>query len=228
MSFDDYEYRDTWHPPRFNRQRRSEDTFYSVRMQCGTASINVALKSNHRGPFCRITVDDGNGGFASIMISGAQVEDFQQCINEVVKTGAKGMIETSGRKLFARIEADNLVVGEKSLRESVAVIPKEGIPEFQRLYDEAVKALKSSGIQPGKVFLEENTLYSQQILAGRKTIQIMLKENNVGRFIRIVESDGLRYTSVMIPAQHFSDLRYHLNEAICISDKTATVKNDQE
>jgi hypothetical protein len=45
----------------------------------------------------------------------------------------------------------------------------------------------------------------------------MLKENPMGRFVRLVEGDGFRFTSVLVPAEQLEEFRKLLDEAICAS-----------
>jgi len=47
---------------------------------------------------------------------------------------------------------------------------------------------------------QETTLYRQDILIERKEFSLALKENPRGRFIRIVESNGNYFASIIVPA----------------------------
>jgi hypothetical protein len=68
--------------------------------------------------------------------------------------------------------------------------------------------------------LDGKTFYSKKLPAGAKTIHFMLKENSFGRFVRLVEGDGFRFTSIIIPAQQLEEFRTMLDEAINVSNQT--------
>jgi len=48
--------------------------------------------------------------------------------------------------------------------------------------------------------VQETTLFTQGILIERKEFTLALKENLRGRFIRIVESSGNHFASIIVPA----------------------------
>jgi len=55
--------------------------------------------------------------------------------------------------------------------------------------------------------VQETTLLRQDILIERKEFSLSLKENPRGRFIRIVEQNGDRFASIIIPASGLKDFQ---------------------
>jgi hypothetical protein len=62
--------------------------------------------------------------------------------------------------------------------------------------------------------VQETTLFTQVILIERKEFTLALKENLRGRFIRIVESNGNYFASIIVPANGMADFQRLLNEMI--------------
>ena len=63
---------------------------------------------------------------------------------------------------------------------------------------------------------QETTLFTQRILIERKEFTLALKENLRGRFIRIVETNGNYFASIIVPAnglKHFQAMVGQMIEA---------------
>lgn len=69
------------------------------------------------------------------------------------------------------------------------------------------------GVQP-KPPPQETTLLRSEVLIERKEFSIALKENPRGRFIRVVEQNGDRFASIIIPASGLKDFQALLNNMI--------------
>jgi hypothetical protein len=70
---------------------------------------------------------------------------------------------------------------------------------------------------------QEITLFTQGILIERKEFSLALKENSRGRFIRIVESNGNYFASIIVPANGLADFQRLLTEMIK-ADKEIPIK----
>lgn len=68
------------------------------------------------------------------------------------------------------------------------------------------------GLQKREPSTQETTLLRQGILIERKEFSLSLKENPRGRFIRIVEQNGDRFASIIIPASGLKDFQTLLEE----------------
>ena len=62
--------------------------------------------------------------------------------------------------------------------------------------------------------VQEATLFKQEIFIERKEFSLVLKENPRGRFIRIVESNGNYFASIIVPSSGLADFQRLLNEMI--------------
>lgn len=195
----------------------------SLQMQCGAKTILLALQANQRGCFIRIVVEE-NEWYNAIIVPMSVVDDFRQCVESVTRGSAvtKGMVESEGRTIFVRLDHDDLLLGERSEKRNISIIvPRPAIGGFKKMLAELIEGA-ATAIQPAarrewKPRLAEKTLYSGKLSTGTKTIQVMLKENPMGRFVRLVEGDGFRFTSVLVPAEQLEEFRKLLDEAICAS-----------
>ena len=211
------------HSTRHPHFKSTEPTLQSLQMECGARIILLALQSNQRGNFIRIVVEE-NDWYNAIIVPLFAADEFRQCVDSVTKGGAvtKGMVESDGKTIFVRLEHNDLLLGERSEKRNISIIiPQPAIGGFKRMLDEllatAVAAAKRSNRRQQKPGLDEKTLFSRRLPAGTRTIQLMVKENSLGRFLRLVEGDGFRFTSVMIPAEQLDELRDLLDEAIVVS-----------
>ena len=60
----------------------------------------------------------------------------------------------------------------------------------------------------------EATLLRQEILIERKEFALALKENSRGRFIRVVESNGNYFASIIVPANGLAAFQKLLDDMI--------------
>lgn len=66
---------------------------------------------------------------------------------------------------------------------------------------------KFDGSQKPKPPRQETTLLRSDVLIERKEFSLTLKENPRGRFIRIVESNGNYFASIIIPASGLKEFQ---------------------
>jgi hypothetical protein len=79
--------------------------------------------------------------------------------------------------------------------------------------------------QPGQNFeqrprVEEKILKGQIIQIERKTVSILLKENQRGQFLRITEEGAGRQNSIVIPSSGLAELKKIIDEMVEISGKS--------
>ena len=214
------------YPRRRPRFTQTEHTLHSLQTQSGNKTIILSLQSNWREHFIRVIVEE-NEWYNSIIIPASVTDEFRQCVETVTQDGLapKGMVESEGKAIFVRVEPDGLLLGERTGRHNVSIIiPQAAIGDFKQMFNQLMEFSPSKsnphGGLHGKARLDEKVFYSDILPAGTKTLHLMLKENPLGRFVRLVEGDGLRFTSVMIPAQQLEKFRAMLDEAICASKQT--------
>jgi len=65
----------------------------------------------------------------------------------------------------------------------------------------------------------ETTLKQSELAVERKTYTVVLKENPRGRFLRIVESSGSKFSSVIIPDSGLKDFQRLLSEMVDAAEK---------
>jgi hypothetical protein len=197
----------------------AEPTHDCLQLDCDATTILLALQSNWRGYFIRIIVDEG-GRYESIIVPLSLVGEFRQCVESVTKGGPlpKGMVESEGRTIYVRLEQYDLLLGERHATRNVALcIPAPAVNDFKMMIDELMSV---AARLPNRRGLAEITLYSQKFLAGPKTVQVLLKENSLGRFLRVAAGDGLRFTSVLIPVEHLEEFKRLVDEAVSVSRQT--------
>jgi hypothetical protein len=68
--------------------------------------------------------------------------------------------------------------------------------------------------------IPEMVISEESIQIERKQIQMKLKENRGGRFLRIVETNGVRFNSVVIPASGLVEFQKCLASIIEASQAT--------
>jgi hypothetical protein len=54
----------------------------------------------------------------------------------------------------------------------------------------------------------------------RKSFRLALKENSRGRFLRVTESNGNKFNSIVVPASGLADFQQMLNEIVIAEDNT--------
>lgn len=69
--------------------------------------------------------------------------------------------------------------------------------------------------------VDEGTLKSEQMQIERKTFVLALKENSLGRFLRITEEVGGRRDAIIIPAAGLEEFKKRLDEIIKASKEMA-------
>jgi len=70
-----------------------------------------------------------------------------------------------------------------------------------------------SNLQP-KPRVIEDTLAQKELFIERKTFTFTLKENPRGRFLRIIESNGTRSTSVIVPSTGIKEFQQILADMV--------------
>jgi len=68
------------------------------------------------------------------------------------------------------------------------------------------------GHQQQRAPVHEETISSRELQIDEKSFRLMLKENSRGRFLRITESNGTRFNSVMVPASGLAGFLAIVNE----------------
>ena len=104
-------------------------------------------------------------------------------------------------------------------RFSDLIIPSSGLEEFKRLLDDMVEASNKrpfpfnpvTQFQPKKLANGE-ILKSVLIHIERKSFSLVLKENHRGRYLRLTERSGDRYTGVIIPSDGLEAFKNLLDE----------------
>lgn len=72
--------------------------------------------------------------------------------------------------------------------------------------------------QPPRPLSQDITLQSASFQDGPKTFKLLLKENFRGRFLRIVETNGNRFSSIVVPANGLGDFQQMLDNMAAAKD----------
>jgi hypothetical protein len=72
--------------------------------------------------------------------------------------------------------------------------------------------------QPQKQQMAEDSIAVKEFQVERKTVRMALKENARGRFLRITESVGSNYSSIIIPERGFGDFAKALEELMLAAE----------
>ena len=127
-------------------------------------------------------------------------------INHHERMAAKGMIEGEGKAIFVRIENDDLLLVKDRHAQRLHHHSASGHRRLQRNVRQTTGCIAVRGQPAGHQSIEapprRKGFLFEKLPVGAKTIQLMLKENSLGRFVRLVEGDGFRFTTIMIPANN--------------------------
>ena len=66
--------------------------------------------------------------------------------------------------------------------------------------------------------LPEETLKTSDLRVERKSFRLVLKESARGRFLRITESNGTKFSTILIPAPGLAEFQQMLNEMVTAAD----------
>ncbi|MGZ4975337.1 MAG: hypothetical protein ACXWDN_21460, partial [Limisphaerales bacterium] len=74
---------------------------------------------------------------------------------------------------------------------------------------------------------QDTTIKTERLQVERKTFVISLKENDRGRFLRIVEESNGHHDMIIVPATGLEDFNKILSEMVALPDKAAEPRNSE-
>jgi len=206
-----------------------EDTLKSGQVEIGDSSFLFQIKANPRGRFLRIT-EKSQAAFSSIIIPATGLSAFQQVFQvvtgtaPVANTAAGNLLRTQKLQIERKhfdfvLEQDRdgryLRIIERATGQSnVLIIPAGGLEAFKHLLDEMVAAADGQFLNAGTGSVTppltpptEHVLKNGQVLAGIRTFTLQLKQNERGRFMRIIQEKEGRLSTIIIPAESLEEFK---------------------
>jgi hypothetical protein len=94
-------------------------------------------------------------------------------------------------------------------------------PDYRRPYQKPYQPNQGHyqpyGNQQPRPPVQEDSLKTAELEIERKSFRLMLKENLRGRFVRITESNGSKFNSIMVPESGLADFLRVLNEMVAVA-----------
>ncbi|HEY3761785.1 MAG TPA: hypothetical protein VGN23_08555 [Verrucomicrobiae bacterium] len=200
----------------------------------GDVNLMLSLKENSRGRFLRVSEKSGER-FASLMIPAAGLRQFNGTLSEVFRTNGKpGRVQIDHKDFVLAVEQENqqsfLSIIENSRHRSEQVfIPAEGWGAFEKMMEEMAEISEQSPFPispvvelPPPVLLKETIIKSMIVQIENKSFKLTLKDNPRGRWLRLTEKAGQRFTCLYVPATGLEMFKQMLQKIIVISDQIAS------
>jgi hypothetical protein len=96
--------------------------------------------------------------------------------------------------------------------------PSHGQPYQQPHYRPRYQSQYEPRYEP-RPRMPEDLLKEIMFMTGRKSFQVVLKQNVNGRFLRITEASRGRFNSILLPAEGLKDMQKALDEIVSVNDK---------
>jgi hypothetical protein len=198
-----------------------ETILKSAQIEIGRTSFMFTFRQNARGRFLRIT-EKTQDAFGSIVIPDTGLAVFQQVLDTMFLAAQHSEAGFTPRTEDVRIERKTFsFVLEQELTRSFLriiehagayanelIILTNGLAAFKQLVDEMVLAADE---QPPATLVEtvaappadyaDYMLKNGQLLAGTRTFTFQIKQNEQGRYMRIIQEKGGRLTTIIVPGE---------------------------
>jgi len=188
----------------------------------GHASFVFMLRQNARGRFLRITEKTAEA-FRTLIIPDTGLTTFQQVLDKMLlatqhPTGGpapKNQEARIERKVFI-FELDQdpegsflCIVEQAGGHNNQLIIPAGGLAAFMReLAAMVAVANESAGTEmPPLAAFGEEILKNGQMHAEHRTFTFQLKQNDRGRFLRIIEEKPGRLNTIIIPSEALEEFK---------------------
>jgi hypothetical protein len=218
-----YGYRPTLpaHPP------VQEDTLKHEQLEIGPTRYVFMLKANLRGRFLRITEKTG-ADFGVLIIPDTGLAVFQQVLGKMFqaasrppagKPGVQPTFQTESvqveRKHFEFVlendprECFLRIIEKSGSRDNEIIVPIGSLEGFKKLTDEMVEAAGGQPLTPIAVPVPQPDymLKNGQVQAGIRNFTLQLKQNEHGRFMRIIQEKDGRLSTIIVPADYLEEFK---------------------
>ena len=89
---------------------------------------------------------------------------------------------------------------------------------YQKPYQQPYQGhYQQYGNQQPRPQIQEETLKTCNLEVERKSFRLALKENSRGRFLRVTESGGNKFSSIVVPASGLADFQLMINEMVSVA-----------
>jgi hypothetical protein len=194
-------------------------------------NLMLSLKENSRGRFLRVSEKNGER-FASLMIPAEGLKQFNDLLATLVRFNEKAGRITVDRKDFTlTMDADghgvflNIVEESKGHVERI-LVPGSGLNAFVKLMDSMAATSESEPFpfNPVRelqtfVSVKEKIIKSTIVQIENKSFKLTLKDNTRGRWLRLTEKAGQRFTCLYIPAVGFEQFKKMLQMTMEVSNQ---------
>jgi hypothetical protein len=208
-----------------------EQTIKTEQIRVEGVNLMLSLKENVRGRFLRVSEKNGER-FASLMIPAEGLKQFNDLLSDLVRFSEKSGRITVDRKDFTLVmDHDGCGVFLNILEEckghvECITVPGSGLNAFAKLMDSmaATSELEPFPFNPVRelqptVSVQEKVIKSTIVQVETKSFKLTLKDNPRGRWLRITEKAGQRFTCLYVPALGFEQFTKMLQLTIEVSNQ---------
>jgi hypothetical protein len=204
-----------------------ETTLKSTFLEVGRTSFMFALRQNARGRFLRIT-EKNQDAFGSIVVPETGLVAFAQMLATMCLAAQPAEAGFTPRTEEVRIERKVFsfvldqdttrrylrIVEHAGSRANELIVLTKGLADFKQRVDEMVQAADAqpmvagaeTGAPPPAEF-GEYLLKNGQLLAGNRTFTFQIKQNEQGRYLRIIQDKEGRLTTIIVPGEFIEEFK---------------------
>lgn len=217
-----------------SRSLGPEHSIKTEQARFGYVNLMLSLKENSRGRFLRVSEKSGER-FASLMIPAGGLRLFNDTVSEVFRANGKpGRVQIDHKDFILAVEqADRqsfLSIIENSRNHSEQIlIPAEGWDAFEKMMGDMAEVSEQAPfpfnpvmeLKPAAV-PQETIIKSTIVQIESKSFKLTLKDNLRGRWLRLTEKAGQRFTCLYIPAAGLEPFKQMLQRTMLVSDQLAS------
>ena len=191
-------------------------------IEIGRASFLFMLRQNARGRFLRIT-EKTPDAFRSLIIPDTGLTAFQQVLDKMLLVTQQPEAGPAPQTQEVRIERKVFIfdldqhpegsflriIEQAGSHNNQLIILAGGLAAFKRELDVMVAAAnESAGTEmPPLAAFGEEILKNGQLQAEHRTFTFQLKQNERGRFLRIIEERPDRLNTIIIPSEALEEFK---------------------
>ena len=204
-----------------------ETTLKSAQIELGRTSFMFALRQNARGRFLRIT-EKNQDAFGSIVIPDTGLAVFRQVLDTMLAAAQPSEAGFTPRTVEVRIERKTFsfvleqdqthrflrIIEHAGSHANEIILLTKGLAAFKQLVDEMVQAVdeqppvapvETSGPPPADY--ADYILKNGQLQAGIRNFTFQIKQNEHGRFMRIIQEKEGRLTTIIVPGEFLDEFK---------------------
>ena len=193
-----------------------------AQIEIGRASFMFTLRQNVRGRFLRIT-EKTPDAFRSLIIPDTGLAAFQQVLDKMFLVTPHPEAAPAPQTQEVRIERKVFIfvldqapegsflriIEQAGSHNNQLIILTGGLAAFKREFDAMVAAANEpAGTEmPPLTIFGEDILKNGQMQAEHRTFTFQLKQNERGRFLRIIEQRPDRLNTIIIPCDALEEFK---------------------